>query len=191
MLALVVLVAACTADAQNVLPKVDKGPLPEHPTLEQIASTVKMLYFEKGGCSGTAISAHTILTAKHCIALAGKLTDINKEAATTTAIVENKDDTVVLTIKDSNFPAWAVRGPAAKVGDHLRWFGMPLGHPNVYREGYVAALIQGIIVMNATVCHGDSGSGLFNSDGQVVGVVSAIVPYESDNCSFMLAMPAP
>jgi hypothetical protein len=65
------------------------------------------------------------------------------------------------------------------------WWGNPQGVPNVYREGYVAAVSGDQIAVDGTICHGDSGAGIFNQQGQVVAVVSAMS--DENGCTFLLA----
>ena len=95
-------------------------------------------------------------------------------------------DAVVVTVSGVRFDRWASRGKPL-VGDRVRWFGNPMGEPEVYREGYIAKVSRKGIVVVATICHGDSGSGLINNKGQVVGVVSAMT--DRSGCTFVLASP--
>jgi S1-C subfamily serine protease len=74
-------------------------------------------------------------------------------------------------------------------GMHIRWFGNPEGVPDIYREGVIVSVMSDGIVIDATICHGDSGAGVFDDAGELVGVVSAMT--DGNGCTFMLANPEP
>lgn len=134
-----------------------------------------------GICSGTAIGPDLVLTATHCL----PVTSINGTPVEVTAVATSSRDTARLRIKGLTFRRWSREGAAPKQGDRLRWWGNPLGVQDVYREGYVAAVKGDQLIIDATICKGDSGSGLFNRYGEVVGVVSAMT--DPHGCTFMIA----
>lgn len=68
----------------------------------------------------------------------------------------------------------------------LRRAGVPAGNPDVYREGYVARVRDGETVIVAPVCKGDSGSGLLDDQGRVIGIVSAMT--SANGCTFGLSL---
>lgn len=126
------------------------------------------LTFEDGTCSGTAVGPQLVLTATHCF---GRLTHINGQPAYALRRVDDGKDHSLVKV-NVRFGAWARRGAPPEQGDRLRWLGNPGGLENVYREGYVATVIDGASLLDAQVFQGDSGSGVFNESGQLVGVVS-------------------
>ena len=81
----------------------------------------------------------------------------------------------------------AKRGERPRQGDRVRWWGNPVGEPNVYREGYVARADGDVLVIAAQICKGDSGAGLFNDRGEVVGIISAMTA--EMHCQFALSLP--
>jgi V8-like Glu-specific endopeptidase len=148
--------------------------------------TTHRLDMAGGICSGTAIADNKLLTAYHCKALGGPLVKVDGWEVAPTAYSGNEDhDTLVITLPDHPFTHWARMGARPKQGDRVRWWGNPEGEQDVYRQGYVAKVTDSAIIVDATICHGDSGSGLMNDAGEVVGVVSAMS--DENGCTFLLA----
>lgn len=155
------------------------------PTHDEVRATTLRLEFAKGTiCSGTAISPDVILTAEHC--LGGPLRKVNGKAVRVIGVGRNKPgDIATIRVADHPFKRWARFGYPAKQGDRVRWHGNPMGWSNMYREGYVSQVSKGSLIVDATICHGDSGAGLFDLQGRIVGVVSAM--NDRNGCTFMKA----
>lgn len=152
--------------------------LPSHDELKDL--TLR-LQFTDGLCSGTKIGPNTLETAKHC--MTGPLVLVNDVAVEVLDVKETGKDRVEVTLEGVNWKRWAKRGPEMKQGDRVRWWGNPHGEPDTYREGYVSRVREDVVLIDATVCHGDSGSGLFNERGELVGIVSAMT--DGYGCTFM------
>lgn len=136
-----------------------------------------------GICSGTAVAADAFDTAVHCTAL-----PLDKVNGRTERVVRSERisvDRVRIWVSGAPFKSWAKLGANPDPGDRLRWWGQPQGIPFVYREGRVAMIQPGGIVIDATICRGDSGSGLFDDAGKLVAVVSGMNNLEG--CTFMVA----
>lgn len=87
-----------------------------------------------------------------------------------------------------------------KVGDEIICGGYPLGLPLVLQKGYVSNLWNTsdnflrpdfVILTSLMVQHGHSGSGVFNENGELVGVIEAFKPAnkEDNSIGFGLAVP--
>ena len=139
------------------------------------------LGFEDGLCSGTAVGPHTLLTARHCFN--HRLVTVNNQPVKVGKVRPEGTDAVTVDV-DMAFPAYAERGPMPKQGDRIRFWGNPLGEPDVMRVGYVARVWTDGIVLDARVCHGDSGAGLFDDRNRVVAIVSATT---DPNCNLGVA----
>jgi hypothetical protein len=134
-------------------------------------------------CSATAIGPHAILTASHC----GAQQNLDTEKVS----IDGKDVIVIgKPIRDGNdhviyilnirFKHYAtISTQLLNVGDEVFIIGNPGGLRDILRKGYVVGyrkdrndsnLIDILYDMN--VFYGDSGSVIFNSDGQIVGVLS-------------------
>lgn len=142
--------------------------LPSHTDLR---ATALRLEFAGGGvCSGTAISATTLVTAQHC--LSGTLETVNGVAVTVVGIGKDKKDLATIKVTGTSFKTWAKFGPPLKQGDRIRWFGNPALVPDCYREGYVVSVRADGVLIDAPAFGGDSGAGVLDSQGRVVGVVT-------------------
>lgn len=72
----------------------------------------------------------------------------------------------------------AITGIAtAKIQDPVYVVGNPLGVRDVYSEGVVAGYESESMLLQMPCIYGNSGSGVFNSDGKLVGIVYALEMY--------------
>jgi V8-like Glu-specific endopeptidase len=153
------------------------------PTPSDLRLTTLRIETDNSVCSATAVGPYMLLTATHC--LGSLLRTVEGHAVEVVKVQDDHKDHALVTVSGIRFRHWAHMGPVPKQGDRIRWWGNPLGEPDVYREGYVAKVRDDAIFVDATVCHGDSGSGLFNDAGQLVGVLSAMT--DESGCTFMVA----
>lgn len=161
------------------------------PSHDELRSLALLLTWDRGEdgldiCGGTPVAADALETAQHCIANAPMA--VNGAAVKVKAVEVRGTDRVTITLTEPMFRRWAKIGPQPKQGDRMRWWGNPEGLADAYRVGWVVSVGEGYIAVDAMVCKGDSGSGLFNDAGELVGVVSQRVP-EQGKCQFMVARP--
>lgn len=156
-LAAILLLAAATANPR--------------PSFTDMRATTLRLRVEDGLCSGTAIGPHALLTARHCFNK--KLVSVNNIPMQALKFAHEGRDAVVVTVS-GEFKHWAKRGGRPIQGDRLRFWGNPVGEPDVYREVLVSRAWTDGIVLQGTICPGDSGAGLMNDRGEVVGIVDAM-----------------
>lgn len=156
-------------------------------TASQLRGVSLRLEFRSGQrwsvCGGTAVAADAFDTAVHCMGL--RLDKVNGRAEQIVRSEQISGDRVRVWVTGRPFKAWATLGVRPEPGDRLRWWGQPQGVPFVYREGRVAMIQPDGIVIDATICRGDSGSGLFDDKGRLVGVVSGM--NNTEGCTFMVA----
>ena len=157
------------------------------PSHDALRATSLRLEFQRSLCSGTAISPDVILTASHCWASGGMLTAVNGHPVTVVGIGRDERDTMTIRVEGIRFDTWARLGHLPKQGDRLRWWGNPQGVPDIYRQGYVSRASAKVLIMDVTICKGDSGSGLFTDEGRVVGVVTGMT--DDKGCTFLIAYP--
>jgi hypothetical protein len=136
--------------------------------------TTHRLTFDDGICSATAVGTHTILGAEHCFKGAHKLDVDGVPVAVLKVMADGADH--VLVIVTATFADVAQIGPVPDQGDAVHYWGNPSGLFDVYRAGYVAgsAVADGH-VFQLVACdgfYGDSGAGVFDTHGQLVGVIS-------------------
>ena len=146
---------------------------------------------ESGAGSGVIISSDGyILTCAHVVSGASQITVTIGDTDYTATVVGEDDtsDVAVLKIDATGLtPATVGDSDSLSVGDSVLAVGNPLGElGGTVTSGIVSALnrsvtIQGnsstntmsLIQMDASVSPGNSGGGLFNMDGELVGVVNA------------------
>lgn len=177
LLALIaVVLASCIAAPRASSP-------PPIPDPEDTASFLVM-----GGvanCTGTIVDSPldtlVVLTARHClIGEPGAIQIDLKEGRALSWYVDAHDHAIVVTDMPDDRPGSPL-GPRMKPGDDVYSYGNSV-FLDLYRRGYVATtgVIGGALnfpgapltVIDITVAEGDSGSGVFNAKGELVGVVS-------------------
>ena len=146
------------------------------PSHDQLRATALRLEFAGGGvCSGTAIKPDVLMTAQHC--LSGTLLAVNDQPVKVVGIGKDGNDLATIKVEGLTFKAIAKIGPALAQGDRVRWFGNPALLPNIYREGYVVRAQTDGVLIDAQAFGGDSGAGVFDSHGRVVGVITGGYAY--------------
>jgi len=124
-------------------------------------------------CSATAVAKDVILTAKHCVEGDEKTLTIAGQTVPIGQMAEDGLDHVLIQV-GVTFKTWASRGPTPKPGDAVRIYGNADGYEQIYRTGYVMGWAGYQLLMDMNCGLGDSGAGIFNDAGQLVGVVSAV-----------------
>ena len=145
---------------------------------------------ESGAGSGVIISSDGyILTCAHVVDGASTITVMGDTASTATLVGEDttSDIAVIKIDADGLTPATVGNSDSLKVGQSVMAVGNPLGElGGTVTGGMISALnrsvtIQGsssvntmsLIQMDASVSPGNSGGGLFNMNGELVGIVNA------------------
>lgn len=157
--------------------------VPQAPSFTDLKATTLRLEFDNGVCSGTAVGPSQILTATHCMSY-GTLLRVNGHPVTVVGHSDDKKDHAIASILGLSFNSWAKFGATPNQGDRVRFWGSPKGNRDTYREGYVAHVSERVIAVSMMVCKGDSGAGLFDDKGELVGMVSAVTV---DSCLFGIA----
>jgi hypothetical protein len=170
-----------------------------HQALAQPVPVTARLTIDSATCSGTVVAPNVILTAKHCLVAPPPefpfLVEIPKPEPTT-MLVDGFKVYILATVYDDNdhalvkvdhfFKDFAVLSPPAPVGTKVHYWGNPAGVNDVYREGYVSSYEHSAMVMDVNGFFGDSGAGIFDTNGRVVGVMSYIAAYGHSGLVFRL-----
>jgi hypothetical protein len=140
--------------------------------VEDIAKrAVAVLELTDGGtCSGTMIAPSVLLTASHCLEGTDLLT-VNTTPVNVLKVEHDGADHARVTV-DHAFPHWAPMGSEPAQRDRVFMYGNPAGRRDLYREGVIAGSDGKTIYVDIEVGHGDSGAGVFNERGEVVGVIT-------------------
>lgn len=127
-------------------------------------------------CGATAVGPHTVLTASHCLADVRVIT-LDGLPYDVVSVTHDGADHALIRV-EGTFKRWAKRGDPAKVGDAVYFRGSPRGFTPLYRWGQVSGHYteagDRFTLYDMQVAPGDSGSGVFNDDGELVGVVSVL-----------------
>jgi S1-C subfamily serine protease len=169
----------------------------QHPQLPQGFPTPEMPgtpFQESGEGSGFVVdtSGH-IVTNEHVVVDTTELQVTFSDGAAASANIVGTDPDTDLAVIQVNMPAESLRpviwgdSDQVHVGDRAIAIGNPFGYENTMTIGIISGLsrslpatsgfrIPEIIQTDAAINPGNSGGPLLNSEGQVIGINTAIVP---------------
>lgn len=151
------------------------------PPTAEVKKQRKMLAYTKSGqaiCSGSFISPYGhVITARHCVADATAITVVTRDGqeynASTKAISKSQDLAVIQVGKFGN-PFFKLAQPLHQ-GQTVWILGSPLGITGTLTSGIVARLYGDLTLLDCTALPGNSGGPVVNADGELAGVLSAII----------------
>jgi serine protease Do len=159
------------------------------------SKTVALVEYDEGEldttCAGVWVSSNTFVTAEHCVhadnvgdyeLFATESDFAKKETRLARVLAKDLAHDLALMITDSPPPSHGIATMATKVeaGQDAHSMGHPLSMPWSYSKGNVSAVrniditrgemwwVQATPAMNP----GNSGGGLFDSDGKLIGIAS-------------------
>jgi hypothetical protein len=151
--------------------------------------TTLHLSMDTGSCSGTAIGPHAILSASHCFAGMQSLSVNGVPVVVADAISDGHDHTIL--IVDQTFLNWAQIGPAPAQGDQVFILGNPGELTDLYRGGHMSgSAVDGntrVSLYDLQDFPGDSGSGIFDEQGRLVGVISIFMAFQDRGARIQFA----
>ncbi len=163
-------------------------------------TTTLRIDLDDGTCSGTVVAPTVILSAGHCFEDEDSSDFFGAPPPTTMrvdgypvkilAIVTDGDDHALVKV-DFTFKQYSRLAKVPAAGAHVHYWGNPAGVRNVYREGYVTGFEHARMMMDINGFFGDSGAGIFDADGNLVGVISLIqaIPHHGLVFEMMGALP--
>jgi hypothetical protein len=136
-------------------------------------------------CSATAIGPHTLLTASHCENPTNDLKIQGLDDATIVKIIRDGNDHTIYYLTGVTFPTYSTVDitHVFTVGEDVFQFGFPGKWAKLYRRGYYmgnpdsgdTAKTEPIAqFFDFSVWHGDSGAGVFDTNGDLISVVSVM-----------------
>lgn len=148
-------------------------------------------HIQKGfeSCSATAIGPHALLTAAHCLKDPRDFVIDGFPSKIKMGYLDDHDHAIL--IVDATFGTYAKLGPIPNVGDPIFIFGNPSPFTDLLREGIVSGYSHSDeyhttgTVYDLNGFFGDSGSGIFNREGEIVGVMGFYLTiHEEDNAQW-------
>jgi Trypsin-like peptidase domain len=131
-------------------------------------------------CSATAVGPHSILTASHCEMPNDEL-QVNHEEAHVVATLRDGFDHSILLLSGIEFKVHATLAPREMViGEQVSYFGNPDYFTGLYRVGTVVGKKQYFDpacfgeVIDSNTYFGDSGAGIFDNLGHLIGVINLV-----------------
>lgn len=130
------------------------------------------------GCSGIVLDEHRILTAGHCVG--EELTqDVIRDGwvYTTKILVDNdKQDFAILeTTEQMTGPFAKLATRSTKQDEQVYIVGYPMGMGQIQTTGHFQGFIDNdgvkYAITTAPAAWGNSGGGLFNKDGELIGIL--------------------
>jgi V8-like Glu-specific endopeptidase len=132
---------------------------------------------EGDSCSATAVGPHTLLTAGHCLMASSKIKIDGTNASVVNMIFDDADHMFVVT--DATFPVYLHINQNAldSIGAaQVHMWGNPGRSTDVYRIGsFLKWSTIGdakLAIFVLPIFAGDSGSGLIDDTGDIIGVIS-------------------
>lgn len=126
-----------------------------------------------GTCSGTSIAPNAFLTAGHCLKDPKFFVNINGLRPTIAYVFYDKTDHLIIVFKENIFKTYSQINPIQlKQGQDISFIGNPGNLRNMFRNGYVSGVYRDAVFLDMNSYHGDSGSGIYDTQGKIRCVVS-------------------
>lgn len=189
--ALVLALAATLSSCVSTRPLDPVAQLASHSVLLDVV----LVNGAKTHCSGTIVSHKAILSASHCFAVGQVSTlSVNGQELEVIGVLDDDRDHTLLLFADQTFRSWArVYLRPLVQGEDVQIYGNPGQLRAVYRRGYVSASVADLALpgfvadlLDLPGYGGDSGGGVFDRSGNLVGMVSFVNSQARSNATTLL-----
>ena len=156
--------------------------------------------------SGVVYRKDTVVTNQHVVGAVRTVTFTLADGASVRGTVVGTDeiaDLAVIRASRTNLPAVAVREDLPRAGEVALAIGSPLGFENTVTQGIISGVgrqipaeqtggrpLVDLIQTDAAISPGNSGGGLFDRQGRLVGINEAYIPPSSGAVSLGFAIPS-
>ena len=146
---------------------------------------------EESDCSATAVGPNALLTAGHC-ELSTDYLAVDRTVVQITGRIHDESDHTIFLLNGITFDKYVPIVPdyTFAVGEDVTLFGNPGTHEDIFRRGYVQKVNSEsqIVYFGLPISNGDSGAGIFNTDGKLVAVASFVQPVSKDEGSIPMGL---
>ncbi|GAA3398252.1 S1C family serine protease [Cryptosporangium minutisporangium] len=156
--------------------------------------------------SGVVYRKDVVVTNQHVVGSARAVTLTLADGATVRGTVVGTDeiaDLAVIRAARTNLPAAAIRSDLPRAGEVALAVGSPLGFENTVTQGIISGVgrqipseqtggrpLVDLIQTDAAISPGNSGGGLFDAQGRLVGINEAYIPPAAGAVSLGFAIPS-
>ena len=124
------------------------------------------------------VGKRQLLSAAHCFEGSALLT-VNQVPVNVVEYRHDGNDHALLTL-DTDFPTYTPMNMGGMVqGASVFMYGNPNDIHDLLRRGYVVGGDAERTLLDMNVSHGDSGAGVFNDKGELVGVITGFGQFSS------------
>ncbi|GAA0245423.1 hypothetical protein GCM10009539_33490 [Cryptosporangium japonicum] len=213
VVAAVVLVGGCSAIGTEAEPAADASRSPSAAAgtsipdvVEIVEPSVVTVTAGRSQGSGVVYRKDTVVTNQHVVGAARTVTLTLADGASVNGTVVGTDeiaDLAVIRAARTNLPAIAIRSDLPRSGEVALAVGSPLGFENTVTQGIISGVgrqipaeqtggrpLVDLIQTDAAISPGNSGGGLFDSQGRLVGINEAYIPPSAGAVSLGFAIPS-
>ena len=157
--------------------------------------------------SGIVYRQDVVLTNQHVVGAAKSVTMTLADGASVKGAVVGTDtiaDLAVVRSARTNLPPVAIRSELPRVGEVALAIGSPLGYENTVTQGIISGIgrqipaaqtgggrpMVDLLQTDEPISPGNSGGGLFDASGRLVGINEAYIPPSSGAVSLGFAVPS-
>lgn len=157
-------------------------------SFESVVRSTGRIEYGQSICSGVYVSPNLFLTAEHCFdgEVPSKVVIAGEHRKVLAISFDKTDHALLLVDKPSKYYS-PVSKYKPRPSDKIFYVGNPAGIDQLYRQGYVVGISDGDILLDVRGWKGDSGAGIFNSSGYLIGTMNYYLsPPEPGNLFYLM-----
>lgn len=151
--------------------------------IPKVAKSIALLKTDEKQGSGVVISPDGLILTNIHVLTQGKFVTVELNGITYTGVIQKVSlylDIALVKIPASNLPYVNIKDSKLhQQGDEVWTIGSPLNMKQVASKGIISSFVDKIlytyITTDAIIVEGSSGGGLFNKEGDLIGIVTAAI----------------